>query len=199
MAAALRAFRVALARASADVGRARGADLQLRHRPQRDDRQEGHCVQGRAARHPPCRARRRPLRAGQRLAQERRPHCPLPQAADGVRGRRTHVRPRRLPAQPTPLPPAGPAERAAAPSPRTAPARGTTSIVAPGPGSRWQRTLSEPMFVTAFSLMTNTVLTNGLGVLFWVVAARLYRPSAVGRDSALVSLMMALSTIGQLD
>jgi O-antigen/teichoic acid export membrane protein len=55
------------------------------------------------------------------------------------------------------------------------------------------------MFATAASLMTNTVLTNGLGVLFWVLAARLYDPSRVGRDSAVVSLMMALSTIGQLD
>lgn len=55
------------------------------------------------------------------------------------------------------------------------------------------------MFATALSLMTNTVLTNGLGVLFWIVAARLYDPSSVGRDSALVSLMIALSTIGQLD
>jgi O-antigen/teichoic acid export membrane protein len=72
-------------------------------------------------------------------------------------------------------------------------------LPAPTAGTTWRRSLTEPMFATAVSLMTNTILTNGLGVLFWVVAARLYDPSAVGRDSALVSLMMALSTIGQLD
>ena len=72
-------------------------------------------------------------------------------------------------------------------------------VPAPSPAPAWRRAVDEPMFATALSLMTNTLLTNGLGVLFWVVAARLYDPSAVGRDSALVSLMMALSTIGQLD
>jgi len=69
----------------------------------------------------------------------------------------------------------------------------------PVPARGWRRVLAEPMFGTAANLMTNTVLTNGLGVLFWIAAARLYDPSAVGQGSALVSLMIALSSIGQLD
>lgn len=79
--------------------------------------------------------------------------------------------------------------------PETAPGVGGPVEVA---GAR-RGLLAEPMFATALHLMTNTVVTNGLGVLFWLVAARLYEPSTVGRDSALVSLMITLSTIGQLD
>lgn len=55
------------------------------------------------------------------------------------------------------------------------------------------------MFATATSLMTSTVLSNVLGLLFWTVAARLYSAAEVGRDVALVSLMIEVSTLGQLD
>src|SRR5690349_4671220 len=47
--------------------------------------------------------------------------------------------------------------------------------------------------------MTNTAMTSVLGVVFWVVAARLYSSSAVGRDSALISAMMAISVFCQLN
>lgn len=66
-------------------------------------------------------------------------------------------------------------------------------------GRQWRRGPSEPMFATALSLMVSTVVTNGLGLAFWVLAAHLYSPAEVGRDVALVSLMIELSTLGQLD
>jgi O-antigen/teichoic acid export membrane protein len=47
--------------------------------------------------------------------------------------------------------------------------------------------------------MANTVLTSVLGVAFWLVAARLFSKSAVGRDSALISAMMGISVFCQLN
>jgi O-antigen/teichoic acid export membrane protein len=47
--------------------------------------------------------------------------------------------------------------------------------------------------------MVNTVLTSMLGVVFWLAAARLYSSSEVGRDSALISAMMGISVICQLN
>ena len=53
----------------------------------------------------------------------------------------------------------------------------------------WRTSSVDPMYRTAYSLMANTVLTSLLGLVFWLVAARLYSSNAVGRDSALVSAM----------
>jgi O-antigen/teichoic acid export membrane protein len=51
----------------------------------------------------------------------------------------------------------------------------------------------------AYSLVANTAVTSLLGMAFWVAAARLYTSSAVGRDAALLSAMIELSTICQLN
>jgi O-antigen/teichoic acid export membrane protein len=51
----------------------------------------------------------------------------------------------------------------------------------------------------AYSLVANTAVTSLLGMVFWVAAARLYTSSAVGRDAALLSAMIELSTICQLN
>ncbi len=58
---------------------------------------------------------------------------------------------------------------------------------------------AEPLLRSAYSLLINTVLTSGLGMAFWIVAARLYAPAAVGRDSALVAAMMQISSVAQLN
>ncbi len=57
----------------------------------------------------------------------------------------------------------------------------------------------EPLLRSAYSLLVNTVLTSGLGMAFWIVAARLYTPGEVGRDSALVAGMMQMSSVAQLN
>jgi O-antigen/teichoic acid export membrane protein len=59
--------------------------------------------------------------------------------------------------------------------------------------------LAEPLFRGAYSLMANTLLTSVLGLVFWIVAARLFPSSTVGRDSVLVASMVTLSSICQLN
>jgi O-antigen/teichoic acid export membrane protein len=58
---------------------------------------------------------------------------------------------------------------------------------------------NDPLMSSAYSLVANGALTAGLGVAFWVVAARLYDPVEVGRDAALIAVMLELSTICQLN
>src|SRR5262245_2834199 len=65
--------------------------------------------------------------------------------------------------------------------------------------SRTRAHLSEPLFRNAYGLMVNSVLSSGLGLVFWIVAARLYPTETVGRDSAMVAAMVTLSTICQLN
>lgn len=58
---------------------------------------------------------------------------------------------------------------------------------------------SDPFLRTAYSLVINVVAIALLGFGFWIAAARLLPSTAVGRDSALVSSMIALSAICQLN
>ena len=48
---------------------------------------------------------------------------------------------------------------------------------------------------SAYSLILNVLLTSGLGVGFWVLAARLFPAATVGRDAALISSMVFVSTV----
>ncbi len=57
----------------------------------------------------------------------------------------------------------------------------------------------DPLLRGAWSLIANVMLTSGLGIGFWVAAARLVPPGVVGRDSALVAAMTAVSTICALN
>jgi O-antigen/teichoic acid export membrane protein len=52
---------------------------------------------------------------------------------------------------------------------------------------------------SAYSLVINTAATGALGVLFWIVAARVFPPETVGRDSALIVTMITISTICQVN
>ncbi len=52
---------------------------------------------------------------------------------------------------------------------------------------------------SAYSLLANTAVTSTLGMGFWVAAARLYPTVDVGRDTVLISVMIELSTICQLN
>lgn len=57
----------------------------------------------------------------------------------------------------------------------------------------------DGLFRNAYALIINTGLSGALGVLFWSLAAHLYAPGVVGRNTALISAMMTLSTVAQLD
>ena len=65
--------------------------------------------------------------------------------------------------------------------------------------SRTRAHLSEPLFRNAYSLMVNSIMSSGLGLVFWIVAARIYPTETVGRDSAMVAAMVTLLTICQLN
>jgi O-antigen/teichoic acid export membrane protein len=81
-----------------------------------------------------------------------------------------------------------------------------SSAAATGTGARTRRLLerirkghSEPLMTGAFNLLANTLVTGVFGIAFWGAAARLYSTSEVGRDSALISAMVGLSALCQLN
>jgi O-antigen/teichoic acid export membrane protein len=65
--------------------------------------------------------------------------------------------------------------------------------------ARGRSQTANPLLRSAYSLAVNSALTAGLGMAFWVAAARLYPSSSVGRDSALIAAMVQISTIAQLN
>jgi O-antigen/teichoic acid export membrane protein len=58
---------------------------------------------------------------------------------------------------------------------------------------------AQPMIRGALGLMTSNTLSTVLGMVFWIVAARLYASSTVGRDAALVVGMVTVSSVAQLN
>lgn len=58
---------------------------------------------------------------------------------------------------------------------------------------------ASPLLRNAHALLVNTGGTALLGVLYWMIAARLYAPEAVGLGSATISTMLMLSGFAQLN
>jgi O-antigen/teichoic acid export membrane protein len=77
---------------------------------------------------------------------------------------------------------------------------GTAAREDAGPAGRRgiRRSLTEPLARTSAALMASTLLGAVFGIGFWAVAARTYPVAEVGRDSALVAMLFALSGLGQL-
>jgi O-antigen/teichoic acid export membrane protein len=68
--------------------------------------------------------------------------------------------------------------------------------------SRWgalRGELAVPLYRNAYALMLNSAVNSVLGLLYWVVAARAAAPEEVGRANALVSLMLMVSVLTQLN
>lgn len=65
--------------------------------------------------------------------------------------------------------------------------------------ARGRSHVSDPLLRSAYSLGVNSILTAGLGMAFWILAARIYPSASVGRDSALIAAMMQISTVAQLN
>jgi len=59
--------------------------------------------------------------------------------------------------------------------------------------------LRVPMYRNAYALMLSNVLTSGLGIVYWALAARIYPAGSVGRNSALIASMTLLAGISQLN
>ena len=77
---------------------------------------------------------------------------------------------------------------------------GTHRTLDPGnPVARVFSELRDPAYRGSYALVANTVGTSGIGAIFWAVAARLYGPEALGRAAALISALMLVATLSQLN
>ncbi|GAA1613689.1 hypothetical protein GCM10009679_17370 [Saccharothrix algeriensis] len=65
--------------------------------------------------------------------------------------------------------------------------------------TRLRRHLLEPLNGSVYALTLNTVVSSVLGIAYWALAARLYSPREVGVGTAMVSTMMFLSNLSQLN
>lgn len=77
----------------------------------------------------------------------------------------------------------------------------TTSSSQPGVSllTRLQLHLRSPLYRNGYALVLSSALTSGLGVLYWILAARRYTAEVVGVNSALISTMMFLASVSQLN
>jgi O-antigen/teichoic acid export membrane protein len=57
----------------------------------------------------------------------------------------------------------------------------------------------DPLFRNAYALGLSGVITSGLGVVYWAVAARAYPTDVVGVNAALLSLVTLLANVAQLN
>jgi O-antigen/teichoic acid export membrane protein len=64
---------------------------------------------------------------------------------------------------------------------------------------RAKRVPADPLHRSAAALAANTGITSALGFLFWIVAARFYTPAVVGESAALISAMLLLANIAELN
>lgn len=74
------------------------------------------------------------------------------------------------------------------------PMRAASAIV--GAGSALVR---SPLTFNGYALITSTVVTSALGVVFWVLAARLYPVEQVGVGAVIISSMVTLGSFAQLN
>jgi O-antigen/teichoic acid export membrane protein len=88
--------------------------------------------------------------------------------------------------------------------------RGSSTTLRPGSGNgnpaaaepvavRLRRHLGQPLHANVYALTLNTVVTSLLGIGYWVVAARLYSAEHLGAGAAIVSIVLFLSNLAQLN
>lgn len=59
--------------------------------------------------------------------------------------------------------------------------------------------LREPLYRNGYALVFSSAATSGLGMIYWIVAARTYSPEIVGLNSAVISAMIFLANFSQLN
>ncbi len=59
--------------------------------------------------------------------------------------------------------------------------------------------LRTPLYRNAYALILSNIVTSALGIVYWMLGARLYSTEAVGLNSALLSTMVFLSGVSQLN
>jgi O-antigen/teichoic acid export membrane protein len=82
--------------------------------------------------------------------------------------------------------------------PQAAP-RHASDSGARNPVARVLAALRDPAYRGSYALVANTVGTNIIGAVYWAVAARLYGPEALGRAVALISALMLVAILSQLN
>lgn len=60
------------------------------------------------------------------------------------------------------------------------------------------RHLSTPFYGRIYALMLSTVILSGFGIVYWIVAAHLYSPATLGRNSAAISALTFLAGVASL-
>jgi O-antigen/teichoic acid export membrane protein len=79
----------------------------------------------------------------------------------------------------------------------------TTRALRARPAATWRGralgALRNPLYRGGYALILNTGATSLLGAAYWALAARLYDRQEVGRGSALVSALILVSSIAQLN
>ena len=58
--------------------------------------------------------------------------------------------------------------------------------------------LRTPLYANAYLLILNRGLSAGLGIIYWVIAARFYSTEMVGKGSAIISTLAFLSALAEL-
>jgi O-antigen/teichoic acid export membrane protein len=79
---------------------------------------------------------------------------------------------------------------------------GAARPLPPVEGGRWarlRRHASSPLYGQGYALVLNSMLTAVLGVPYWLLAARSYSASSVGRNAAAISAMMFVAGVAQLN
>jgi O-antigen/teichoic acid export membrane protein len=69
----------------------------------------------------------------------------------------------------------------------------------PSPLARARARLQIPLYRNGYALVASSGLTSGLGLVYWLVAARAYSVTAVGVSAALISAMTLLANLCQLN
>ena len=103
----------------------------------------------------------------------------------------------------------GPAEATTAVPITASVAAASATSTGPGHRRRWPgiRGLArelvvhvrEPLFLHAYALGLSGLLTSGMGVVYWAVAARAYPVEVVGVNAAVLSLVTLLGNVSQLN
>src|SRR3954447_16691043 len=59
--------------------------------------------------------------------------------------------------------------------------------------------LRSPLYWNGYALIFSSVASSGLGMVYWIIAARVYSPEAVGLNSAMIAAMMFLAGVSQFN
>lgn len=71
--------------------------------------------------------------------------------------------------------------------------------VATGQAAEFLEHVQDPLFRNAYTLVFSTGLTSVLGLVYWVLVARLYSPGEVGANAAVISSLVFLAGLSMLN